>query len=1186
MTAGGGGNGCHGETRSTPSRMGWPWSDSEMQMPGIRLIEDRFVLLEEVGSGRMSTVFVAEDAANDGLRVAVKVLNTAHDDAIKRELFKRETTALRKLRHPNVVSMREQGWWADEGAFYVVLDYHPFSLEQVLRGESGAPAVDFHPIMRQLAEGLGHAHSEGVVHRDIKPSNVLIDSAGRALLTDFGISKLTAHLTVGETLAGYWSAGYAAPEQHRGEPVSFASDVYSLGAVFFHMLSGGEPPPEGPGPPLIAERIGPPFRRVLQRMLAMDPRERPSTGADLMLQLDAGRRSEPLPTYPLLLTRNAFADLSSEGYIGAESVEEAGRFLLEELGGEEAEEVHVLGRIWGGEREVVVVGDSIRLICAVSAAGDGLVCKTVQSPYDPYLQRDRQGAMRRRAVWAVADARDGRAAPGNRQDVQALLGEITAFEAAEAVAEKGKRSKWEYVEAWLRVLRESRSRIEKQGRTLKYARAQVDRDYVRFELAQTAPDDLDWQDDTPLAARVGRESALVPVGNLVDVQGRNVLVARQRYQFQREETPVPASGYVAVNTTEALTEIRRRQRAVDAFRFDQMANPTLAGIIVDPSGCTQMTKRDLAFFQDWLSEDKREVVRRAVSTNDVFLIQGPPGTGKTSVIAEIVLQILKRNPESRILLSSQSNVAVDHALTQIAAAAGESPPEMVRIGRPERIGRGGQRWTLGERTQAWRKDVLAHCAPVEEDLRRAEREARRAMKEATRAEVMSEASTGNLEEWIAEASEIAEQLNEYGEEYALLGEDTATGNRADVKQLVDEARSEFWDHLAALNELLPKGVELSGLSELDALGSITAAAASLDDRSASESAEAVELDGIQEKRRILKHWTKVVGRSKDFEDLVSKTARIVAATCSISAKVNPRFATDHASFEWVIVDEAGRATVPEVLIPIGMAQRVILVGDKRQLPPMVDESLGRSGVDEGSVALETSLFQDLLEQDVERREHVATLETQYRMHPAIGNLISGVFYEGALVNGEPGRRRKFADSFPAVVNWISTSRLRDRGESRSGDSYENPAEARVVAAVLDRVRKDGGWKGTLRVGVIAGYRGQVGRLRGVIDTSDSSRWPRMTIEIATVDSFQGRECDVVIYSTVRSNRSRRIGFLRDYRRINVALSRARDLLVIVGDDFMMENAMLGTASNPFAEVLDRMRSNRDECRIVGAEKWP
>ena len=467
-------------------------------------------------------------------------------------------------------------------------------------------------------------------------------------------------------------------------------------------------------------------------------------------------------------------------------------------------------------------------------------------------------------------------------------------------------------------------------------------------------------------------------------------------------------------------------------------------------------------------------------------------------------------------------------------------------------------------------------------MQKVERKARRAARDANRAEAMKAEAVADVEEWIAEAKDIADQLSEYEQEYAMLGAETATSNRADVKQLVDDARSELRGHLEALNGMLPHPVEISGISEVDALSSIMAAAASHSQRSGSENAEASELARVQELRGILRNWTRVVGRSRDFEDLVSKSARVVAATCSISAKLNPRFATSDASFDWAIVDEAGRATVPEVLIPIVMAQRVILVGDERQLPPMVEETTGRSANGQDKVVFETSLFQDLLEHGVASRQHVAKLETQYRMHAAIGNLISSVFYDGTLLNGDGHRIQRFAESFPAVVNWISTSSLSDRAESRSGDSYDNAAEARVVVAVLERVQKDAGRRGGVRVGVITGYSAQVGRLRGLIDTTDAQRWSGTIIDIATVDSFQGRECDVVIYSTVRSNAERRIGFLRDHRRINVALSRARDLLVIVGDDFMMENAVLGTAANPFAEVLNHITSNLDECRILDA----
>ena len=107
----------------------------------------------------------------------------------------------------------------------------------------------------------------------------------------------------------------------------------------------------------------------------------------------------------------------------------------------------------------------------------------------------------------------------------------------------------------------------------------------------------------------------------------------------------------------------------------------------------------------------------------------------------------------------------------------------------------------------------------------------------------------------------------------------------------------------------------------------------------------------------------------------------------------------------------------------------------------------------------------------------------------------------------------------------------------------------------------------LHVGVISGYSAQVELLTTRIDPDNGTRWRNLTIEIATVDSFQGRECDVVIYSTVRSNRNRQIGFLKDYRRINVALSRARYKLIIVGDNDMMEYATMGGEENPFAAVL-------------------
>ena len=189
------------------------------EMRKNEVLQDRYVIRGRAGQGRMSSVYLATDAAARDSQVAVKILDTSHPDDIKRELFKRETDALKVLRHENIIPLRDSGWDDERNAFFLILDYAPHSLDQYL-GKQPSPVVanlDRYRVMRELADGLAHAHSEGVVHRDIKPSNVLLNANGRPLLADFGISKLIDQLTVGETLAGYWSNGYASPEQRMGE---------------------------------------------------------------------------------------------------------------------------------------------------------------------------------------------------------------------------------------------------------------------------------------------------------------------------------------------------------------------------------------------------------------------------------------------------------------------------------------------------------------------------------------------------------------------------------------------------------------------------------------------------------------------------------------------------------------------------------------------------------------------------------------------------------------------------------------------------------------------------------------------------------------------------------------------------------------------------------------------------------
>ena len=696
-----------------------------------------------------------------------------------------------------------------------------------------------------------------------------------------------------------------------------------------------------------------------------------------------------------------------------------------------------------------------------------------------------------------------------------------------------------------------------------------------------------------MAIRESEWSRLAPVGNLVQIQGGVVEVARQSPRLGAENAPILQAGLITLNRIEELSANSRQQRAVNTFLYGGTANPNLASAIIDPSIATSYPQAELEYFQDWLSDDKKDAVSKAVSSNELFLIQGPPGTGKTSVISEIALQILRREPDARILLASQSNVAVDHALAQIARAAGDSPPEMVRVGRPEKVASGGRAWTLEERAKTWRQETLGKCEPIIDELRRSERELRAKIKASIQSSDTTDADdAATIEEWIGEAKEIAAQIQEYRQEYSMIGASAPDDVKQDAADTVEYAQSQLRSQLEALNELLPKPVGLGDMDEEAGLEAIIRAAAASGDDAAEEDPDARELRKLQDIRTTLTQWVKVAGLTGDFQELIAKSARVVGATCLFSGKTfagqqRGGASADANKFDWAIVDEAGRATLPEMLVPIVQSERTIMVGDERQLPPMVDDMLkdGAPETEDGD-SLDTSLFQSLAEQmEGGDGKRIASLRTQYRMRPEIGSLVSEVFYEGGLENGAPTRaRRRVFDWMPAPVTWLSTSSLPNKTETRAGESYANSAESGVILDLLEKMEtKCRERRRRPTVGVIAGYSGQVERLNSDIEPENREKWRNLRIEIATVDSFQGRECDAVIYSTVRSNSDGNIGFLRDHRRVNVALSRARDLLAIVGDNVMMQSALTGSALNPFGRVLNYIQSHSGECKIVHSD---
>ncbi|HEY3107769.1 MAG TPA: AAA domain-containing protein [Chloroflexota bacterium] len=253
-------------------------------------------------------------------------------------------------------------------------------------------------------------------------------------------------------------------------------------------------------------------------------------------------------------------------------------------------------------------------------------------------------------------------------------------------------------------------------------------------------------------------------------------------------------------------------------------------------------------------------------------------------------------------------------------------------------------------------------------------------------------------------------------------------------------------------------------------------------------------------------------------------------------------------YDYVVLDEANRATVLDSLVALARGRRFILVGDRLQLQPVLSEAeeqlrlepaLARAGV------IGKSLFVWLTERHFPDRA-VVFLDEQNRMHPQIGGLIARAFYDDKLRNGPAAPRRDTGVphfGHPAV--WVDTRGLKGLRESRNrGPSLYNLPEARLVTTItrhLLRAAPDG-----VDVGVIAAYAEQAALLRRLL-RGESGMNPTRKLEIDTVDAFEGREKDIVVVSLVRSNRRREIGFLQLMQRINVALSRARRLLIVVGD---------------------------------------
>lgn len=205
------------------------------------LLNGRYQLLEQLGSGGMAEVFRARDLMLDRY-VALKILRQDFSDSKDFQIhFRQEARAAANLSHPNIVVVHDFGF--TDNLLFIVMEYIPGKdLKNLIRQRGRFSIDDGIPLMIQACAGIGYAHRAGLVHCDIKPHNMLVSQDGRLKVTDFGIARALATITPGERTDVVWGSPlYFSPEQAQGEAPSPASDVYSLGIVLYELLSGTPP---------------------------------------------------------------------------------------------------------------------------------------------------------------------------------------------------------------------------------------------------------------------------------------------------------------------------------------------------------------------------------------------------------------------------------------------------------------------------------------------------------------------------------------------------------------------------------------------------------------------------------------------------------------------------------------------------------------------------------------------------------------------------------------------------------------------------------------------------------------------------------------------------------------------------------------------------------------------------------
>jgi superfamily I DNA and/or RNA helicase len=665
-------------------------------------------------------------------------------------------------------------------------------------------------------------------------------------------------------------------------------------------------------------------------------------------------------------------------------------------------------------------------------------------------------------------------------------------------------------------------------------------------------------------------------GEVIALRGRILSLLPEYGQPER----VPHKGLLRVDTWPSRKAILGQRTALDAVIYKRALRSDLGDLIMQPDRARTPVPADgLSLRNPNLDEPKRRSVAAALGSRDLLLVQGSPGTGKTTFITELVLQEIERNPRARILIASQTHAALDNVLERLARAHTDLRLlRVARLGDP-RVSDHVIDFLLDRQLARWRENVI--------------RQGRQYLRSWAKEQGVSERGVEisvlyeDLTKMRIQRDLLTEEIHHTDDQLQRLREQ-ATAVRRETREDISDMESRRQELTTMMDDLqsvvqvtVARLIELRELQTAEEVADLTPA--ELERRSTdSIDRNHPSFQRCRELITILSDWHARFGRSDEFQGAALLRSNVVAATCLGLKSVKGAEAIE---FDLCIVDEASKAASTELLVPMAQARRWVLVGDPKQLPPFVEHALLRPPLLAEHELSENDVRETLFDRLWASLPAACKtkLTVQHRMVAPIGDLISACFYDDELENGVVKELDGVGLVLPAPVSWFTTASLSHREEKAVGTSRANPAEARFIKQLLGRLNFYGkGARRPLSVAVLTGYQGQQELIEREMADSTSTWDSLERVECMTVNSFQGREADIAVYSVTRCNRDGKLGFVGDPPRLNVALSRGRFGLAIVGDHIFAEAA--GGGGNPFCRVLDWIRAHPDCAEIVEVDR--